>query len=274
MIAFRRTAVLIILIILCGCSSLPAQYIDLHSGIREDFNRVLEMSDSADVIFAGELHADEKSHALQYELIRHLNESGRDVVIAFELFPASEQSLLDAWIDGTIDRRSFIARYQEIVNLPYDYYGRILDYARARGIRVVGINGDREMIAAVSTRGLDAVEIMLPEDMIFSPCSDEPEYAQMYGFSRGRTYHGRPMEHLCDGQRLRDSIMAYNIAGILDGGEHAVVVMAGMAHSMRVAVPDMLRLYTDAPMLVILPDKVRMLTRKRPDTSVADVIWR
>jgi hypothetical protein len=82
------------------------------------------------------------------------------------------------------------------------------------------------------------------------------------------------MEHLCDGQRLRDSIMAYNIAGILNGGRHAVVVMAGMAHTMRIAVPDMLRSYTDAPMLVILPDKVRMITRKRPDSSVADVIWK
>jgi uncharacterized iron-regulated protein len=274
MSVFRRTVVLVILIILCGCSSLPAQYIDLHSGVREDFDRILEMADAADVIFAGELHADEKSHALQYELIRHLDEGGKDVVVAFELFPASEQPLLDAWIDGSINRRSFIARYQEIVNLPYDYYGRILDYARERGISVVGINGNRDMIAAVSMKGVDGVNLVLPEDMIFTRCAEDPEYARAYGFNRGRTYHGRPMEHLCDGQRLRDSIMAYNIAGILNGGRHAVVVMAGMAHTMRIAVPDMLRSYTDVSMLVILPDKVRMITRKRPDSSVADVIWK
>jgi pheromone shutdown protein TraB len=81
------------------------------------------------------------------------------------------------------------------------------------------------------------------------------------------------MTFLCNGQRLRDTYMAYNIAKILEHNDSTVVVIVGIAHAVKLAVPQILNQYTPLPYKVILPESVKHIFEKRLDSGITDYIW-
>jgi uncharacterized iron-regulated protein len=259
--------------ILSSCASLPEHYLDLVTHEILAFEDMLREVEDERVIFVGEIHADPESHAVQFEVIRHLHERGDDVLIAFEMFPYTEQKTLDGWINGTISRKEFMKIYRQIVNLPFHHYGKILEYARSMGIPVVGINADKTMISNVSKKGIETVSEDLLSGIKFTECTGNDEYARFLGFSEGKTYHKAKMDFLCDGQRLRDAFMAYHIANILEQEQVKVVVMVGVLHAAKVAVPGMLQNHLSVPYKVLMPERIRDIAGTPYNMDIADYMW-
>jgi uncharacterized iron-regulated protein len=260
-------------LITIGCSSLPRHFVSLETEGIVPFERVLEEIGDERVIFVGEMHGDRKSHRVEFEVLKYLHERGDEVVIAFEMFPYTEQDVLDQWGNGAMDERQFVDRYHRIVNLPFQTYKKILYYARRNGIPVVGINAEKALISTVSIGGIADVSSSLMKKIKFQKCSDEDSYSRMLGFSKGKQYHKSQMTYLCDGQRLRDAHMAYNIARILKSRDVKVVVMAGILHTIKAAVPAMLQDHLPVSYRVLMPANVRRFVEAGDETEIADYVW-
>ncbi len=92
----------------------------------------------------------------------------------------------------------------------------------------------------------------------------------LYEFDRN---HRTALPFICDGQRLKDAIMGYNIANIIDTCNATVVVLIGAAHATKAAVPRMLQKHREDDYAVILPKKIRKVIRLKLDDRVGDYIY-
>jgi uncharacterized iron-regulated protein len=176
---------------------------------------------------------------------------------------------LDSWIEGDLSEYDFERKYYYL----WDYYSKILEYSRENHIPVIGINADRSLIEHVSKKGPRVLTENFREKFKFIACSEDDDYAMQLRFNTKRNYHTSELPFLCDGQRLRDAIMAYNIAGFLKRNGHTVVVLTGVAHASKVAVPRMLQEHIDISYKVLLPDSIKVIIKREPDISVADYKW-
>jgi uncharacterized iron-regulated protein len=196
-----------------GCASLPTQYLQLDDHTRLSFDAVLGEISKERVIFIGEIHGTSSIHLLQFEVIKRLKQSGREIVIALEAFPFTRQEVLNKWIEGSLTEYDFERVYEATWSIPYGYYEGIFDYAREQHIPLLAINAEDTMIRQVSKQGLQAV----PEDFLrrvkFASCSTDAQYKAIVN----KTYHASEFPFFCDGQRLRDAVMAYNIAKAIGG---------------------------------------------------------
>ncbi len=159
----HETAVVFVRYILfSGCASLPANYVELDDQTPLSLDAVLGKISEKQVIFIGEIHGTSSIHLLQSEVIKHLKQSGKEVVIALEAFPFTRQEILDKWIEGALNKYDFQQAYKAIWSIPFHYYERIFDYAREQHIPLLAINAEDMMIRNVSRKGLQVV----PEDFL------------------------------------------------------------------------------------------------------------
>jgi len=270
---FARLIIIISLLAISGCATLPEHYVSLNTGTDLNFNEVLTEIESSNAIFVGELHATPRHHKVQLEVIKHLHNAGRKVAIAFEMLPENKQDLLDGWINGSISEHTFTRIYQGYVNLPFRYYRNIFLFARDAGIPIFGINARKELIVNVLRNGLEVVPELLIEKISFTSCSQDSEYEKMIGLSGSREYHTSGMPYLCDAQRLRDAVMTYNVARLMVDGNYTVVVITGVTHAAKLAMPGMLKNYTSHPYKVLLPLNISNIVHREPDLNIADYLW-
>jgi uncharacterized iron-regulated protein len=252
-----------------GCASLPASYVELDNQMQLNLDAVLDKIAEKQVIFIGEIHGTSGIHLLQTEVIKHLKQSGKEVVVALEAFPFTRQEILNQWIGGTLSKYDFQRAYKTTWSIPFHYYESIFDYAREQQIPLLAINAEDMMIRDVSRKGLGAV----PEDFLrklgYTPCSTDAEYAALVN----NTPHASEFPLFCDAERLRDSVMASTIAQAIRGQNKTVIVLAGVAHAVKPAVPRLLKNHGEVSCSVLLPQEVSYFIRKTPDRNIADFIW-
>ena len=252
-----------------GCAIMPSYYLDLDSRRSSGLDAVISRIEGERVIFIGEIHGDSSIHLLQFEIIKQLKQRGKKVVVALEPFPVARQPILNKWIDGTLSRFDFELAYEETWTVPYSYYGDIFSYAQDQHIPLLAINAEDALIRQVTQQGVKTV----PEDFLrkirFTDCSSDVQYED---FIR-RTYHSSEFPFLCSGQRLRDSVMAFTIANAIRGNDATVVVIAGIAHALKVAVPRLLQNHGAVSCTVLLPQEVEYIVGQAADKGIADYVW-
>jgi len=268
-----RPAIIFFVFLLCSCSTMPEHFIRMDYGANVTFEEILKRIENKRVIFVGEIHAKPTSHRVQLEVIRHLVDSGKNVSIAIEIFPAAKQQYLDKWVSGAYGRDNFVRVFSQSVNMPYGAYEHIFEYARGNKIPMIGIDSARKVIADVSKQGTQAVPAEFLEQVKFTECAEDPDYMGLLGFSGKREYHQTGMPFLCEAQRLRDAVMAYNISRILHENTATIVVMTGMMHSAKIAVPEMLQKHTTVDSVVLMPEMIISFTNGNQTIDFADYIW-
>jgi uncharacterized iron-regulated protein len=258
-----------IILFFTGCASLPTVYLGLDDHKALSLDSVLKKISEERVIFIGEIHGTASIHLLQLEIIKRLRQSNKELVIALEAFPSTRQVILNKWIEGSLNRNDFEQAYSASWSIPFEYYEGIFDYAKEQHIPLVAMNAEDAIIREVSKKGLQAV----PEDFLrkirFTDCSADTVYKELVN----SMYHASEFPFFCDGQRLRDAVMAYNIANAMRGNNYTVVVLAGVAHASKLAVPLMLENHIEATYTVLLPEEVKYFIKKTPDKNIADYIW-
>lgn len=269
----KRIFFSVLLTIAAGCSALPKHYVELNSGTVVTLETILRQIENERVVFVGEIHGNPGSHSVQLEVIRYLHENGREVVIAIEVVPATKQKFLDRWINGNISRETFSRFFYDTVRIPYRYYESIFEYAREKRIPVAGIDAESKFISDVSKYGAKSVPFEFLEKIRFTDCSADPGYARVLRFSGERQYHTSGFPYLCNGQRMRDAVMAYNIANILKDSDVAVVVLTGTAHALKLAVPQAVNKHIDVSFKVLLPGKTRSMIERNIGHNIADYVW-
>ncbi len=191
------------------------------------------------ILFIGENHTNQEFHDVQMRTIRALHEAGREVLIGLEMFPYTEQAVLDNWNAGRYTENGFVelAAWYDNWGYHWNYYRNIFAYAREQGINMYAVNSPREVVKSVRSKGFDNLS---PEEAAHLPpklAADNDEHRRMYRafFDKDDTLHmnDAALDGLYRAQAMWDATMGWNALQALKqhGGPNAImVVLIGAGH--------------------------------------------
>ena len=144
--------------------------------IRTTQSEILEQMRQKRFILYGDFHTLRQSQRGLLRLIRAYVEKYRTskIVIALEMFKAKDQAALDAYLAEEMEEQDFFANisYHSEWGFPWQNFRMILDYAKQKNIRVIGINSDnagRDSLGerdAFAAKKLANVALELPDHKI------------------------------------------------------------------------------------------------------------
>lgn len=256
-----------------GCATLPAHYMSLRDSRASSLEEVIRQINNEKVIFVGEGHETTEDHLVQLAVVRRLHEGEKKVVIALEMFQSEAQPVLNQWVGGEISENDFIKAYHSAWRVPYEYYSKIFEYARQVRIPLAAINEKESLINNVAKTGIESLPKDFRKAAKVPPCARVPEYSRMIDSLQAKAPHTSKMPFFCDAQLLRDSLMAYHIAGILEKGDFTVVVLVGSTHALKVAIPRILFSYYNVKSAVLISKEFVDIVSLKKNTEIADYIW-
>jgi hypothetical protein len=140
-----------------------------------------ELHDSclqADLVLVGDYHTLRQSQETALRLLERAAADSRPTCLALEMVRSEDQEPLDAYLEGRMDERTFLAAidYAGTWNFEWSNYRPLFDAARRAGIRVFGVNHPRgglrdrdqriaERIVAISEASPEARVLVLIGDM-------------------------------------------------------------------------------------------------------------
>lgn len=123
------------------------------------FEHMASRVSEARVVFFGEQHGDQRTHAAEVELLYSLARSGRPVIVSLEMFERDVQGPLDDYLADRIPEADFLARARPWPRYATDYRA-LVELAKSRGWRVVAANVPRPIASAVGRAGLAVLDTM------------------------------------------------------------------------------------------------------------------
>lgn len=236
-----------------------------------DLGGIIERVSNKQIIYIGESHDRFEHHRVQFEIIQALHRSNARIAIGMEMFQEPFQGVLDDYISKTIDEPAFLKKSEYFKRWGFDYnlYRDILHYARAYAIPVIALNTDRDIVAAVSEKGIQALSDeqrgLLPEYIDLS--NDEykerlKEFFEQHGQSSQRNF-----DFFYQAQIIWDETMAQNLnAYIREHPDYAVVVLAGIGHmAFGSGIPERAFRLNGRPYAIIL-------NGEHPEQGIADYL--
>jgi uncharacterized iron-regulated protein len=263
----------------------PEEIFRLPEGDPIPFVQLFNDLDTIRVIFVGESHDQIEHHQIQLRMIRALVDEGKDVVVGMEMFERSQQPVLDRWSQGLLTEEEFLKEVQWDTTWGMDYglYKGILDAARSRHLKVLGLNVPRDLVKKVSEKGIEGLS---PEDRNRLPEIDltnqqhRAYVASVYeGHEKGSTEN---VENFYEAQCLWDEGMAESLFEFLkspQAGGKTILVFAGSGHVVfDFGIPN--RLYRRVPVsfkTIVLKAWTRKLDKDFTFTGtsslLADFLW-
>jgi uncharacterized iron-regulated protein len=240
------------------------------------------------LLFIGESHTSIDFHRIQLRMMQELQRTGRKVLIGLEMYPRTEQKYLDDWSSGLLTEAGFLQLSQWYKNWGYhwNYYSDIFLFARAHDLRMFALNAPREVVSAVSRKGLDN---LTPEEkanvapkidttseehftLFKSYFEEESGMAAFMGDAQIRSMYAS--------QCTWDATMGYNAVQALKqfGDQNAIIiVLIGSGHvAYGLGIQRQSALYYDAKMASLIPIEVadgKQQPIESVQASFADYIW-
>ncbi len=243
---------LILLVILQGCSHLPSQGLNsqqpyppsrvpdigdiLHTatGHYIDQRTLFKSLGPYALVYVGETHDNPASHRLELEILKSMQTRNPDkIALGMEMFTHEQQSALDRWVAGELDEKAFLreSRWYQNWGGDFELYRELMEFCREQGIPVIGLNATRALGRKVSEKPLkqldEATSANLPEmDM------NDPYQRQMIEAVFAAHGAGAPMlDSFARQQTLWDEAMASSVSEYMnDNPERRMLVIAGSWH--------------------------------------------
>jgi len=228
---------LILLMLVSGCFG------GAHRLSRSDQAAVTSMMADlrqARVVFVGEFHDQRDHHMLQLGIIRELYGQGTPLSIGLEMFNLEQQPVLDEWVKGKLSLQDFVARYQKGWSINWAEYDSIMLFARNNRIPMIALDAPSDLVKMVTYGGTGALTTEVLKRLPAGVTTSMPPSYRKF-MSRAFRTHQIPdgmFDNFCAAQGLRNSTMARLIADhLVPEPERRMVVIAGVGHAMRRAVP-------------------------------------
>jgi aminopeptidase N len=207
------------------------------------FDLIIDDLNQSRVIYVGETHTSVADHSLQLRIIEALYARDPDLVIGMEMFPASKQPALDRYLSDNagIDEKTFLkeSEYFKVWRYDYRFFRDIINFARANGLSVRGLNLDKEIVSNVfrsgNTDGLeDAVLHSLPVERNLDMDGYRERLTAMHTIHMQGSHGQGSAGGFLQAQGLWDETMAENIADYLKKHpSKKMVVLAGTQHTRK-----------------------------------------
>lgn len=228
-----------------GPSLAPPHCTAAEATARSARNRLQANALNLHVLLLGEIHTSAADHAWQLETLQTLAQRRSRLIVGLEMVPAPRQPVLDRYSAGQLDDAAFLREvgWADVWGHDPNLYLPILRWARARGVPLLALNAEPQLVRRVRREGLTAVPLVERQG-IGSPAPLGAAYRARLERA-WRTHGGDPtaageglspseaqdLERFFDSQRLRDRAMAERIAAShrRDPGQ-LVVALVGRGH--------------------------------------------
>ncbi len=212
------------------------------------------------VVLLGEIHDSEADHRWQLATIKRLYAAHPDLVLGFEMFPRSDQPVLDAWVAGRLTQAEFLAQsdWKAVWGFPPELYLPIFRFARDHSVKMLALNVSHRLVHLAGSGGWAAIAAADREGVAEPARPGEAYRASLAEVMAG---HGGPklsasaLARFVDAQTVWDSAMAQAIAAQhARAPERQVVAITGLGHlENRWGVPHQLAALGLADAGVLLP---------------------
>lgn len=227
---------------------LPVYMIYNSDGEKVTYAEMVESISEFDVCLFGEIHDDPIAHWMEKLVTTDIVEAkGQDVILGGEMWETDDQALVDEFMDGWIDKKTYVSLANNWPN--FDDYKPLMGIAIRNDLKFVCTNIPRRYASVIYKKGSEYLD-SLPQDayQYLPPMPihfdlTQPVYAKMLsifapsdgGETKAATMGGNAMsnykgENLVKAQAIKDATMAWNIAKYWEEGKY-FMHYNGMYHS-------------------------------------------
>ncbi len=266
-----------VLLILAGATGHAGEQavLDLATGQRVGLDEILPRILKARVVVVGEKHATESHHRAQMRVIQALDQAGARVAVGLEMFRRDSQTELDRWVGGQISPEDFQAVFADNWGFPRAPYRSVFDYARTNRIPLIALNIPREITRQVARDGYQSLSEAQRGQIGNVTCDVDEAYMDFIRGAHGAHGHGQMnFTYFCEAQMLWDAAMAARTVEVLKADpKTVVVVLTGVGHARRGAIPRQIAQRSEAAsVLVLLPEVPGDITAATVGKADADYL--
>ena len=260
----RRLAWLLPGLLLAGCAVSPPACVAPGKWISPETLREiadpLPQAASRGVVLLGERHDDAADHRWELAAIERLHAADPSLVLGFEMFPRSDQPVLDRWVAGRLSEAAFLAQsdWKHVWGFDPALYMPIFRFARDRHVPMLALNVSDRLAHLAARHGWADIPAADREG-IGTPAPPSAAYRAsleeaMSGHS-GMRMTPEQLSHFIDAQLLWDRAMAQAIAAQrARAPRRPVIAMMGEGHlENREGVPHQLDALGVVGAVVLLP---------------------
>jgi uncharacterized iron-regulated protein len=226
------------------------------------------------IIVVGEQHTDAGHHRAQLRVIQALHTAGARVAVGLEMFRKNSQDALDRWVSGEIPAQAFERIFNDNWGYPWPAYQPIFEYARASGIPMIGLNVPREITRQVARGGFQSLTEDQRGQLADVTCQIDEEYMRYIRGVYGAHAHGNMnFTFFCEAQMVWDNAMAVHALQFLASRpDTTLVILTGVGHAQKGAVPRQISLRSLLPVTVLLPEVPGSIDPQTVDRRDADFL--
>ena len=203
-------------------SDKPAYQIFNAEGKKVNYEKMLEASKNADIVFFGEMHTNPICHWLELSLTKDLYaETKGNIILGAEMFETDDQLILNEYLSGDISFSNFEKEAKLWGNYKTDY-SPLVDFAKDSNLVFIATDIPRRYASIVYKNGFEGLDDLTPEAKSYIaplPIEYDSElkgYKNMLSEMEGMG-HSNP--NLPKAQAIKDATMAYSIAGSIEKGK-------------------------------------------------------
>jgi uncharacterized iron-regulated protein len=257
----------------------PGDIIETATGSLLSFEGLLRNLSQVSIIYVGETHTNPEDHRLQLSILKELYTRDQSLVLAMEMFPREVQPLLDQYSQGLMAEGEFLQEenWEQNWGYPFDLYRGVLHWARARKLKIIGLNAPKEVVNQVAKDGLAALSAPDRNRLAaeFHPVHAEQRESLLHQYAMHPRVNIKDFETFFQAQRAWEETMAETLAkeaASLTPGHH-ILVLIGKGHvAHQWSVPRLTRLRIPSSFRTVLPISVNTPLRiLKP--SLADYLF-
>ena len=204
----------ILLILFSFKADKPAYKLFNQQGKNVKYKKLLKAAQEADIVFFGEYHNNPICHWLQIELTQDLYAfKTSNLVLGAEMIEANDQVLVDQYLNGEMDTKTF----EDTTGLWKNYktdYKPLVEFAKANKLKFVASNIPRPHASLVHKKGFEALETLPNEQKAFIAPLPIKYDAELKGY-KAMLEMMKDMPHvntnLPKAQAIKDATMAHFI---------------------------------------------------------------
>jgi uncharacterized iron-regulated protein len=225
-------------------------------------DRMIPYLTASRIIYIGERHNRFAHHINQLQLIKKMHNAGYNLAVGMEMFQTPFQPVINDYLAGRIDERTFLEKTEYFSTWGYDYnfYKPIIDYLKQQNLPLVALNIYGEISRKVARDGIYSLSAnekkQLPDSMDFSNERYRKDLKEVFLLHKEQ---GGVRDFSCflQAQILWDEVMAESARKFLtDHPEHKLVILAGNGHLRHnYGIPDRLYRRNHEPFSVVVQDE-------------------
>jgi uncharacterized iron-regulated protein len=257
----------------------PGDVVQTANGEILTFEFLITHLSKAEIIYVGETHTRLDDHRLQLEILKGLQARHPSLILGLEMVPKEAQPILDQYSQGLISEKVFLERieWEKIWGYPFDLYRGIFHWARARHLKIIGLNAPIGVVNHIAQKGLAALPPTERSRVASDFHFDYPQHRELIRQQYAHHPQGKikNFETFYEAQLAWEETMAETLAQTLKGlsREGPVLVLVGRGHIInKLGLPRLVQIrkaHTYKTILSIPPD----YPSRSLDPKIADYIW-